>query len=555
MRTIPEKESISVEFKSDRDKKSGRGLSDDVLVEAVVGMANAEGGEIYIGVEDNGAITGVGRNHADETGVVALIGNLTVPHTYVTAMLLTEEGKNVLKIQVPKARSIVSTSSGKVVRRSLKMDKTPENIPMYPHEYATRISDLGLLDPSAQIIPGATLDDLSPEERKRLREVIRRYNGETTLSSLEDTEFDRALGFIKDMDGALRPTLTGLLMIGRAESLKKHAPTAGVRFQALQGTLVKTNDSFTLPIASALERLEEYIKAWNPEHEYQEGLYRLAVPEFSWTAIREGLVNAFSHRDYTRLGDVLVMVDDAQLKITSPGGFIEGVTADNLLTVTPQGRNPQLADALKRIGLAERTGRGIDRIFEGSARFGRPLPDFSGSTIASVCLSLSRAKPDYAFMKLINDEENSMGRSFSISALLILFALHSERRLTLKELAVCTHTPESSLRPHAETLLERGLLTAIGESRNRAYLLSPRVYKATHNQEGHLRQILTSQEGWQEKIVDIISQAPNGMKRGELVEATGLSVSAVSRLLKLLVGKGKLHIQGKARATVYMVPK
>lgn len=49
--------------------------------------------------------------------------------------------------------------------------------------------------------------------------------------------------------------------------------------------------------------------------------------------------------------------------ISNPGGFVEGITVDNLLTAEPYGRNPSLSDALKRIGLAERTGRGIDRIW------------------------------------------------------------------------------------------------------------------------------------------------------------------------------------------------
>jgi len=103
------------------------------------------------------------------------------------------------------------------------------------------------------------------------------------------------------------------------------------------------------------------------------GLIRLSIPEFDKRAFRESLVNAFCHRDYSILSRIRFLVDDDGLTINSPGGFIEGVTIENLLTVEPHGRNPSLADALKRIGLAERTGRGIDRIFEGSLIYGRPL--------------------------------------------------------------------------------------------------------------------------------------------------------------------------------------
>ena len=77
MRTIPEKEDLFTEFKSDTKEKNG--LPDSELIEAVVGMANAEGGIIYVGVEDNGDITGLTKQHKDSIGVMALIANSTVP--------------------------------------------------------------------------------------------------------------------------------------------------------------------------------------------------------------------------------------------------------------------------------------------------------------------------------------------------------------------------------------------------------------------------------------------------------------------------------------------
>ena len=112
----------------------------------------------------------------------------------------------------------------------------------------------------------------------------------------------------------------------------------------------------------------------------EEGLFRVSIPDFDKRAFREALVNAFCHRDYSMLGRVRVEINSEGMLISNPGGFIEGINADNLLDAEPHGRNPVLADALKRIGLAERTGRGIDRIYEGSLLYGRLLPDYSRST-------------------------------------------------------------------------------------------------------------------------------------------------------------------------------
>ena len=128
-----------------------------------------------------------------------------------------------------------------------------------------------------------------------------------------------------------------------------------------------------------IEDIAHAIKPWNPVTEVSLGLFTSPVETFNGRAIREALVNAFGHRDYSMLGRVRVLIDDMGLTISNPGGFIEGISIDNLLTADPHGRNPCLMDALKRVGLAERTGRGIDRIYEGSLLVGKPLPDYSES--------------------------------------------------------------------------------------------------------------------------------------------------------------------------------
>ena len=84
MRTIPSKETLTIEFKSDQKK-----LHDNDLMDAVIGMTNTEGGILFLGVEDDGTITGVHKQHADEIGVAALIANKTVPSIAVRAQKWT----------------------------------------------------------------------------------------------------------------------------------------------------------------------------------------------------------------------------------------------------------------------------------------------------------------------------------------------------------------------------------------------------------------------------------------------------------------------------------
>lgn len=94
---IPKKESMTVEFKSDR-----KSLSDRELIEAVVCMANSDGGFIYLGVEDDGQVTGLHKNHEDYQGLAAMIGNRTTPPVQVGIEVLNQAGRTVLRIEVPK---------------------------------------------------------------------------------------------------------------------------------------------------------------------------------------------------------------------------------------------------------------------------------------------------------------------------------------------------------------------------------------------------------------------------------------------------------------------
>ena len=133
-------ENLIIEFKSDRTC-----ISDSELIDAVVAFANTDGGDLYLGVEDNGDITGIHDKHKDITQLSAFIANKTVPPVPVRVEML-ELGESVVKISVPKRTSIVASSTGKIQRRRIKADGTPENIPMYPYEIATRLSNLNLLD-------------------------------------------------------------------------------------------------------------------------------------------------------------------------------------------------------------------------------------------------------------------------------------------------------------------------------------------------------------------------------------------------------------------------
>lgn len=250
------------------------------MVEAIVAMANTDGGELYLGVEDNGKLTGLAKKHEDELGLSAMIMNNIVPSIYISAEIINEESINIMKISIPKSRTVVATLSGKILRRRLKSNGEPENIPMYPYEITTRLSDLSLLDFSSQTIDRATTDDFDAIEINRLRLLISK-NGDEALQDLDDEELEKALQLVKERDNQLVPTITGLLLLGKEEKISEYIPTAKSVFQVLEGTNIKKNDEFSKPLLAVLELFETYFDAWNPEHEIDEGLFRMNIPEFS----------------------------------------------------------------------------------------------------------------------------------------------------------------------------------------------------------------------------------------------------------------------------------
>lgn len=547
----PKKETLQIEFKSD----PVGGLSDKSVADAVVGLANAQGGVLYIGIDDNGTISGLrSEKWRNPKKAAAFISNYTVPPLLVeTDLVPAEKDRWVLTIKVPKAQGLCATRDGKVLRRRIKVDGRPENIPMFPQEYSGRLSELGLLDYSAQALPESSYADIDAQERNRLRKLIRVNRSESALLELADEDLDKALGVVRAVDGKLRPTVAGLLLLGKKESIATLLPTSKVAFQVLTGTDVRENIEVQLPLLSTFEELLYRFSAWNPEQEFQEGLFRVPVPEFSERAFREGIVNALCHRDYTRLGSVVVQVSNEGLLILSPGGFIDDITQDNLLTADPRGRNPLLSDMFKRIGLAERTGRGIDRIFEGSILYGRPLPDYSESTSDSVHLFIPRMKADFNFHRLILSCRENHPELLTMSTLMILSLLRSERRLALPNLVELCHLSAVRVQRQIEILLKEGLIEAVGTGKNQEYILSEAVYKA---QDQTIRNVNRSdlRALRLEELVLGAATKNEGITRSDVVGLLHINAQAAYRLLLRLTEQGKLRKEGKRRHTKYFVP-
>ena len=541
---IKQGESLTLEFKSD-----AKSLPDRDLVAVVVSLANTDGGELLLGVEDDGTITGLHPSHMNISGIPSLIANRTNPAISVRAEKYDVAGHSIARIYVSKSRQLVSTSDGLLLRRRLKLDGTPEAVPFYPHEFIQRQSSMGLVDPSAMVLEDITMEQLDPLQRQRLRNAIKKYGGEQTLLVLADQELDGALGLCREVNGIKHPTVTGLLLLGTENLLRNHIPAYEVAFQVLQGTDVRVNEFFRKPLLETFEEVELLFRARVDEEEIQVGLFRVPVPNYDRRAFREAFVNALVHRDFSRLGAVHVKISDDGLTVSNPGGFVEGVNLNNLLVADPRSRNPLLADVIKRIGLAERTGRGIDRIYEGMLRYGRPAPDYTMSDEFTVSVQMVNAAADLDFLKMVVEQEDKLG-NMPIDSLIILSRLREERRLTTLDLMPSVQKPEANVRATLEKLVETGFLEPHGTGRGRTYTLSVKLYQNAGKKSEYIRQAGFSAIQQEQMVLNYINKH-GSIKRADVMDLCHLNGPQAYRLLKKLTDKALINKTGEKKHAVY----
>ncbi len=290
---LPTKESLTVEFKSEQSVLN----SHDEIVDNVVALANTEGGTLYLGIEDDGTVTGVCDEHRNINELAALIFNKTVPQLPARVALLYENEVPIISIEVGNSQQIVSTSQGKTLQRRLKADGSPEVVPLFVSQFISRLSQQRFYDFSAQPAPESRLDDLNPDSRNKLRSHIRSANAQNSLLSFTDEDFDRALELVVDGPYGLQPSVAGLLTIGSVDAIHRSVPAASAVFQVMKGMSPKVNmDPFVLPLVDMFDRVGELMEPWNPSHEVMSGLIRVDLPDFDRGAFREAMINALPSR-------------------------------------------------------------------------------------------------------------------------------------------------------------------------------------------------------------------------------------------------------------------
>lgn len=386
-------------------------------------FANAGGGVVVFGVADRvrgraQAIHGVRGHDLDvfrrgifdgtRPGVQAEVFELDVP----------EGTGKLLVVRVAEGSSKpYGTAAGLFKQRVGK-----NCMPLDPVNFQRAQVHSAAVDWSGAPATGVSLADFDPLQIERARQVLRSKAPSSGLLELPDGAFLSGLEALRDG----QVTHTGLLLFARREVLAQRCPQAQFHYVLHSGeTSVARNDIDRLPLLEAVDRMEQvFTGPLNPEKEIELGLFKLRVPQFPLEGVREAVLNALTHRDYLNPGEVLVRHSAGELVVTSPGGFVAGITPDNILRHEAVPRNRTLANALVKLRLVESSGIGRRRIFCSALVYGKRRPEYQTDG-HSVTLRMFNREAHDALAELIA-RLDAQGAEVALDQLLVLDAMLSQ---------------------------------------------------------------------------------------------------------------------------------
>lgn len=543
-------ETLTVEFK----RGARRHLNDDMIVEAVVCLANGEGGLLLLGVEDDGRITGLEPRHgptSDPHLLQAMILNKTDAPVATEVEIVAVGGHDVGVIAVPAMPTPVGSKSGKYVRRTLRVDGKPECAPYLLHEMLSVGLTAQGRDFAATPAQGATESDLDNPEFDRFRRLCATGRGDTALADARNLDILRALRLVIPEQGN-QLTLGAILLFGHEASLARFMPTAEVVFHELTKGTITADETQRLPLLRTAERLYEFIDVRNSEQELMVGLHRIGVPRVPEGTIRESIANALVHRDYSEMGPIAVQLTEDSFRVSSPGGFPPGITLANLLDDSKP-RSPILAEAFKRAGIVDRAGRGISQMFQQLLRAGRGEPDYSASNDRAVIVTIATSDADLEMVRFIVEYEDTSGSQLNLHQLRVLHELKVLGPQTAGELIDNLHQSTTIIRAQLARLAETGLVEPRGSGRNRRHHLTAAFYRLAESSE-YVRLQDTDPIQQEHMVLAYVDQF-GAISRGKTAELCRLSPDQARVLLRRLVASGQLELRGERRGAHYVKPE
>lgn len=408
--------------------------------------------------------------------------------------------------------------------------------------------DAGTLTPveyELHVVPGTTTRDLDEE---LVREYVRGSTRRRASSPLSETGMLDPMRAVKAIDGSPgRERLTVLGTLFFAQQPERLLVQSKVRFVEFPGVEVATSgekvayrysEEVTGTITQLIARMERLHKERLAPGVLADGFRLEELPSVPLFALREAMVNAVCHRDYSLVGaNIQVRLFADRLEVQSPGGLPGPVTVENILTES-YARNPRVADILRDLGYVERHGLGIDNMFTSMQEAHLPPPEFSNSA-TSFTVTLRFRPPDEAdpesWLADIGAATLENGHQKAL-----VFARRVSR-IVAADYQSFSDVDEAEADRHLRSLVRGGWLVQHGTRSLAYYALGPKADPtpdAVDNAHPLPQAVLDSLSGSQRRILDIVVRHGK-VKASEVLDLSGLKDRrTIQRALAALTERG-----------------
>ncbi len=434
----------------------------DLLAETLVAFANADGGTLYVGVDENGRPTGTTfPEEFDE--IVRQAETLCRPPIPVAWEQVETKGAFVFVGRVQRSSDLHTLADGRVLVRT-----GTENRALTGEQVAQLASSRTAGDYETEPVPGASRDDLDEDTIREFMQVWEERQGRPLNRPMD--EFMREMNWTGP-DG--QPTVAGLLLFGKKPQV--FLPRSGLTFVRFEGTQMRRAGGeagygrrveVKGPLVHIIQRTWEVLQEEIRIGAVVRGLKRKEEWLYPPAAIREALVNAVAHRDYRLQGRAIeVRMFADRLEISSPGGLPGFITVDNIVD-EHFSRNPRIVTGLFQWGYIEELGLGVDLMIEEMVNAGHPPPDFreAPSSFTVTFENVQERRPVVA----PRAPESTMNERQTKA----LAYIQQEGRITNREYQkLCPEVSSETLRLDLVDLVERGILLKIGAKRGTYYIL------------------------------------------------------------------------------------
>lgn len=323
------------------------------IKKTLVAFANTDGGNLYIGIDDDGNAVEVNNIDGVMLQVSNVIRDAIKPDLAMFCDITVEtvQDKKVVKITVNRGTARPYYLSAKGIR--------PEGVYVRQGASSVPASESAILSMIRE-----TAGDSYEEARSLIQELT--FNEADFVFENKQIPFGeaqkRSLGLIGE-DG----TYTNLALILSDQCT--HTVKIAV-FEGEQKTVFKDRREFCGSLLKQLNDAYQFIDQFNHTHAHTEGLYRVDKRAYPTEAIREALLNAIVHREYSFSASTLISIFDNRIEFVSIGGLARGISQSDILLGISIARNKKLADVFYRLHLIEAYGTGMPKIIEAYREYG-----------------------------------------------------------------------------------------------------------------------------------------------------------------------------------------